>query len=67
MDEIKLKFCPFCGKSTKMLNRVNSKGQRVYAAECKNCNAKSNWYTEPQYAAQSWNSRVTGFTNNKQY
>lgn len=62
MSEIELKFCPFCGKSARLHSRVNKNGIRVYVAECKNCCSKSNWYSDPERAAQSWNGRVIGFT-----
>ncbi len=60
MSEIKLKPCPFCGKAARIHSRVNKNGIRVFVAECKNqgCLSKSNWYDDPQRAAQSWNGRV---------
>ncbi len=57
-----MKFCPFCGKSVKLISRVNKHGVVVYAAECRNCNSKSNWYDKPEKAAEFWNARVIGFT-----
>lgn len=65
MEGIELKFCPFCGKGAKMVRRVNKRGVVVYAAECKNCNSKSDWYDEAKMAAESWNARVLGFTKGK--
>ena len=50
--EMKLKSCPCCGGSAKLL------GQRTFYVECQKCFLATNKYARPQFAASAWNLRT---------
>lgn len=50
--EMKLKSCPCCGGSAKLL------GQRTFYVECQKCFLATDKYARPQFAASAWNLRT---------
>ena len=53
---LKLKECPFCGGSARLVHKDNCNWQfYVYCATCYACTSV---YDEPEHAQKAWNKRV---------
>ena len=56
----KLNLCPFCGHEAvvRTVDEVFRTDDLVYRAECECCCGNFGWYTTPEEAVKTWNSRV---------
>lgn len=54
MYENELKPCPFCGGVNARVVRYNPEG---FTTECPKCASRTDFYDEPEKAADAWNKR----------
>ena len=54
-----LKPCPFCGDEAGILKTCpQHRENREYVVQCWGCNAKTNYFSSPDDAADAWNRRA---------